>query len=124
MIVGVSIGRGFDNLSEIYKVLDQIKPSEVCSLKNAQIKNYCKDRGISFEEIEINWGPIGAKNVKINNYGKPYNADAPQEAAQKIVDYVDQIIEFGGGDYSIRKIGKDKIVKVDSLVSLEKKYKF
>lgn len=124
MIVGVSIGRGFDNLSEIYKVLDQIKPSEICSLKNAQIKNYCKDRGISFEEIEINWGPVGAKNVKVNNYGKPYNADAPQEAAQKIVDYVDQIIEFGGGDYSIRKIGKNKIVKVDSLVSLEKKYKF
>jgi hypothetical protein len=124
MIVGISIGRGFDNLTEIYKVLDEIKPSEVCTLKNAQIKAYCKDRGISYEEVEIDWSPIGSKNVKLNNYGKPYNADAPQEAAQKIVDYVDQIIEFGGGDYSIRKLGKDKVVKVDSLVSLEKKYKF
>jgi hypothetical protein len=124
MIVGVSIGRGFDNLSEIYKVLDEIKPSEVCALKNAQLKSYCKDRGISYEEIVIDWSPVGAKNIKLNNYGKPYNVDAPQEAAQRIVDYVDQIIEFGGGDYSIRKLGKDKVVKIDSLVSLEKKYKF
>lgn len=124
MIVGVSIGRGFDNIAEIYKVLDEIKPSEVCALKNQHLKSYCKDRGISFQEIQINWAPLGSKNIKLNNFGKPYNADAPQEAAQKIVDYSEQIIEFGGGDYSVRKLGKDKVVKVDSLVSLEKKYKF
>ena len=80
---------------------------------------------ISFEEINIDWANIvGAKNIKHNNYGKPYNADAPAEAAQKLVDYVDEIVEFGGGDYSISKLGKSKIVKKDSVVGLEKKYKF
>ena len=125
MKLGISIGRGFDNISEIYKVLDTMKPTEVCSLKNDKIKHYCKDRHISFEEITINWSNIvGAKNIKHNNYGKPYNADAPAEAAQKLVDYVDEIVEFGGGDYSISKLGKSKIVKKDSVVGLEKKYKF
>lgn len=125
MIVGISIGRGFDNISEVYKVLDALKPTEVCSLKNDKIKIYCKDRHISYEEISIDWGNIiGAKNIKHNNYGKPYNADAPAEAAQKLVDYVDQIVEFGGGDFSISKFGKSKIVKQDKMVNLEKKYKF
>jgi hypothetical protein len=125
MIVGISIGRGFDNISEIYKVLDAMKPTEVCSLKNDKIKTYCKDRHISYEEITIDWSNIiGAKNIKHNNYGKPYNADAPAEAAQKLVDYVDEIVEFGGGDFSISKFGKSKIVKQDKMVNLEKKYKF
>ena len=125
MIVGISIGRGFDNISEEYKVIDALKPKEVCSLKNDKIKIYCKDRHISYEEISIDWGNIiGAKNIKHNNYGKPYNADAPAEAAQKLVDYVDQIVEFGGGDFSISKFGKSKIVKQDKMVNLEKKYKF
>lgn len=124
MIVGISIGRGFDNISEIYKVLDSIKPTEICALKNDKIKHYCKDRGICFQEIGIDWGNIvGATNIKINKFGKPFNADAPAEAAQKLVDYVDSIVEFGGGDYSISKLGKSKLLKKES-ISTEKKFKF
>lgn len=124
MIVGISIGRGFDNVSEIYKVLDSLKPTEICSIKNDKIKHYCKDRNISFEEIRIDWeNIIGAKNIKTNKFGKPFNADAPAEAAKKLVDYVDHIVEFGGGDYSISKLGKSKLLKKES-ISTEKKFKF
>ena len=124
MILGISIGRGFDNISEIYKVLDSIKPTEVCTLTNDKIKHYCKDRGICFQEIKIEWGNIvGATNIKTNKFGKPFNADAPSEAAKKLVEYVDNIVEFGGGDYSISKLGKSKLLKKES-ISTEKKFKF
>ena len=111
MILGVSVGRGFDNYGELYKLLSAIEFSEIATIENALVTRFGKEANKSVQNVSVYWNDIrGCKNIKINNYGKEYNGDAMKEAIARLVEYYDKIIEFGGGAYSLGKIGKEKLV--------------
>jgi hypothetical protein len=131
MILGVSIGRGFDDYGLLYKQLSAIEFTEIASVSNVHVKRFCKEAGKPLQEIQVFWEDIrGCKNIKTNQYGKPYNGDAMKEAMIKLADYADKIIEFGGGAYGLPKSGKEKLIVpadfkgVHGAPELKKTYKF
>ena len=124
MILGISIGRGFDNYSELYDTVQAIKPKEICSYSLDIVRRYAKETYTPLQEFEIDWQDLrNATNVKKNKWGKLYDKDAPMKAATKIVEYCDKIVEFSGGDYHIRQIGKNKIISEEKTrAGVEKRY--
>lgn len=130
MILGVSVGRGFDDYGLLYKQLSAIKLDEIVSIKNDLVIRFAKESQKSFQEIPILWDDIrGCQNIKTNKFGKKYNGDAMKDAMKKMADYCDKIIEFGGGAYSLPKEGKDKIIVPADFASaghvpIKKLYKF
>ena len=111
MILGVSIGRAFDDYGQLHKQLSAIQFTELVSVPNALLKRYAKEEAKPYQEIEVFWKDIrGCKNIKEGKFG-PYNGDAMKEAMKKLVDYVDTIIELGGGAYNLPKEGKEKLIK-------------
>ena len=111
MILGVSIGRGFDDYGALYKLLSAIEFSEIATIPNVLVTRFGKESGKSVQDISVFWDDIrGCKNIKTNTYGKQYNGDAMKEAISRLVEYSDKIVEIGGGAYSLGKIGKEKLV--------------
>ena len=122
MILGVSVGKGFDDYGAVYSQLSSIDFTELCTVDNELVSRFAKESNSPCQVFSINWNDVrDAKNVKQNKWGKLYNADAPAEAAQKLVDYCDKIIEFAGGDYNISKLGKSKLLKQQEVIT-EKRY--
>lgn len=111
MILGVSIGRGFDDYGHLYKLLSAIEFTEIVTIPNKLVTRFGKEAGKPIQDITVFWDDIrGCKNIKTNSYGKQYNGDAMKEAMVRFVDYADKIVEIGGGAYSLGKIGKEKLV--------------
>ena len=111
MILGVSIGRGFDDYGALYKLLSAIEFSEIATIPNVLVTRFGKESGKSVQDISVFWDDIrGCKNIKTNTYGKQYNGDAMKEAIARLVEYSDKIVEIGGGSYSLPKAGKEKLV--------------
>lgn len=111
MILGVSIGRAFDDYGLLYKRLSAIQITEIASVPNDLLKRYCREVNKPLQEIEVFWKDIrGCKNIKEGKFG-PYNGDAMKEAIARLVDYSEVIIEFGGGAYNLPKEGKEKLIK-------------
>jgi hypothetical protein len=119
MILGVSIGRAFDDYGFLYKRLSAIQFTEIASVPNDLLKRFCKESNKPFQEIEVFWKDIrGCKNIKEGRFGK-YNGDAMKEAIARLVDYSEVIIEFGGGAYNLPKEGKEKLIKGGGFVKDE-----
>jgi hypothetical protein len=109
--LGVSIGRAFDDYGQLHRQLSAIEFTELVSVPNALLKRFAKEEGKAYQEIEVFWKDIrGCKNIKEGKFG-PYNGDAMKEAMKKLVDYVDTIIELGGGAYNLPKEGKEKLIQ-------------
>lgn len=127
MILGVSIGRAFDDYGYLHKQLSAIEFTELASPPNALLKQFAKEEGKCYQEIEVFWKDLrGCTNIKEGKFG-PYNGDAMKEAMKRLVDYVDTIIEFGGGAYNLPKEGKEKLIKGGAFQSGEapkKMFKF
>lgn len=116
MILGVSIGRAFDDYGLLYKRLSAIQITEIASVPNDLLKRYCREVNKPLQEIEVFWKDIrGCKNIKEGRFG-PYNGDAMKEAIARLVDYCEVIIEFGGGAYNLPKEGKEKLIKGSDFV--------
>ena len=131
MILGVSVGRGFDDYGALYKLLSAIEFSEIATIPNTLVTRFGKESGKSVQDISVFWDDIrGCKNIKTNSYGKQYNGDAMKEAIARLVEYSDKIVEIGGGSYSLPKAGKEKLVcgadfkGVAGAPVLKKVYKF
>jgi len=111
MILGVSIGRAFDDYGYLYKQLSAIEFTELVSVPSPLLTRFAKEANKPFQELEVFWKDLrGCKNIKEGKFG-PYNGDAMKEAIKRMVDYADSIIEFGGGAYNLPKEGKEKLVK-------------
>lgn len=127
MKLGVSISSDFDDYGYLYKTLDAnlLRVVEIASFPNELVRRFCKEINFPYQEFQIFWNdPDNKKNTKVNKFGRPYNPDAPKDAAKKLVAYCDSIIEIGSGDYHINMLGKNKLIKSSASNSLEKRYKF
>ena len=111
MILGVSIGRTFDDYGFLHKQLSAIEFTEIASVPHALLKRYAQEERKCYQEIEVFWKDLrGCTNVKEGKWG-PYNGDALKEAAQRFAQYSDQILEISGGFYRIPKEYKHKIIE-------------
>ena len=111
MILGVSIGRAFDDYGLLHKQLSAIEFDEIASTPNKHLARFAKEERKRLQEIEVFWKDLrGCTNIKEGKFG-PYNGDAMKEAIKRLVDYCDTIIEFGGGAYNLPREGKDKLIK-------------
>jgi hypothetical protein len=111
MILGVSVGRGFDDYGFLHKQLSALECTEIVSIAHALVKRFCKETNKPYQEIPVYWDDIrGCDNIKTNKFGKKYNGDAMKDAMKRFDDYVEKIIEFGGGAYALPKGAKEKLI--------------
>ena len=111
MILGVSIGRKFDDYGFLHKQLSALGFDEIVSISNPLLVRFCKEEGKPLQEIKVFWDDIrDCDNIKTNAFGKKYNGNAMKEAMARVCDYADKIIEFGGGAYALPKNAKEKLL--------------
>lgn len=134
MIVAISIDREFKDYKEFERVLRKIEKmedfSEFVAVNNDLLKKYVGQFTPPVQYFQIEWNNVeGKQNIKTNKFDKPYNADAPMEAASKIAKYATHIVSFGRGDYCLNREAQSKgLVKLDGAESKNsgdgpKKYK-
>ena len=128
MRLAVSLPGDFSDYELLCTVLNNIEFDEIVTIKNPLIEQYKKEFNRAIQTFDIKWDDInGATNIKQSKFGKMYNADAPEVAAQKVVDYSTHIVEFDNGDFNINKLAKKKgltQVQGPPKQKIVKRYKF
>ena len=134
MIIAISLDREFDNYSEFFGVLTSLAAEkdfkEFCGVESSILTRFKQETRKPVQSFKINWGvskDTPKDNIKMNKAGKPYDSAGPLNAAKKVVDYATHVVEFGKGDYTINKLGKDKLIRVSpdkKVVAINKKYNF
>jgi hypothetical protein len=134
MIVAISIDREFDNYTEFYTSLIDIASTagfkEFCGLDSPILSRFITEAKKPTQTFSIDWGVSKStpqEFVKLNKNNKPYNSQAPFDAAKKVVAYATHVVEFGKGDFNINKLAKNNlhVVRADAKVSAAaKRYKF
>lgn len=124
MKLAVSIDKNFSNYKELRETLSKIPFTELVGFSHPLLETFSKEENKPLQKFDIDWNNIeGAANVKQSAYGKKYNADAPAEAANKVVKYATHLIIFGHGDYNITKLGQSAGLE-EVAVEKKKRYKF
>lgn len=131
MIIVISIDRDFSNYDFLKKYITFIKQNydvkEFRAVTNNLLQQFNKRNSNLITLYTIDWGDLSCGRITKNNYGKEYNADAPQITAQKVVDGASHFAVIGKGDYFINKLAKEDleevIIDMDNLDS-KKIYKF
>lgn len=109
MRLAISISSEFNDYTLFSDILNSIEFDEIVCLKHPIIEQYKKEYNKAVQTFDIKWDEIdGAQNIKQNRFGKMYNADAPDLAAQKVTEYATHVITFGNGDYGINRWAKTK----------------
>ncbi len=131
MRLALSLQKTFSDYGKLCVLLNTCEEfTELVSLNSELVARYAKEFNKSVQFFKIDWGNIiGATNVKENKFGKPYNADAPLDAAKQVVGYADAYIQLGDGDYNINKLAKAAKLKeikteVETKSQSNKRYKF
>lgn len=129
--LALSIGKNFSDYGKLSEILNMQEFDELVSLTNKDVERYGKEFNKPIQFFKIDWGNIiGATNIKENKFGKPYNADAPLDAAHQVIGYADAYIQLGDGDHNINKLAKVAKLKeikttvVESKAQSTKRYKF
>ncbi len=131
MIIVISIDRDFSNYDFLKKCISSIKQNydvkEFRAITNNLLQQFNKKNSNLITLYNIDWNDLSCGTVKQNNYGKQYNADAPQIAAQTVIDGASHFATIGKGDYFINKLAKEDleevIIDIENLDS-KKIYKF
>ena len=94
MIVAISIDREFDNYTEFYTSLVDISTAsgfkEFCGLESPILSRFITEAKKPVQTFKIDWGVSKStpqEFVKMNKNNKPYNSQAPFDAAKKVVAY-------------------------------------
>jgi len=130
--VALSIDREFEDYAELRSTLEEVAKTEgfikFVSLDHKMAAKFAASSKIGVEIIPIIWDATeGSKNLKPNKFGKMYDADAPLDAAKKVVASSTHILELGRGDFNISRLSKDilETIEVDKSTSdTSKRYKF
>jgi hypothetical protein len=127
MRIAISLPKGYDQYENMCVAINAQQFDELVAIKNHLLERYKQEFNKPIQFFDIDWNNIvGSKNVKSNRFGKMYNADAPETAAKKVVDYATHIMEFAEGDYNINKLAKAKglpFLQVEK-DKINKRYKF
>lgn len=131
MRLAISLDQKFSNYGKLCEILNSVEFDELVSLTNKDVERYGKEFNKPIQFFKIDWGNIiGATNIKENKFGKPYNADAPLDAAHQVIGYADAYIQLGDGDHNINKLAKVaklkeiKTTAIESKAQPTKRYKF
>lgn len=119
----VSIGREFENYDLLEKTLKSTEFDVLLGIDHPFLKTYCTQNSVSHNITPIAWSDTkNATNIKTNKWDKPYNADAPQIAAEKAVQHGTHILKFGIGDYNLNKAAQT--AGLQELETKTKRYRF
>lgn len=125
MKLAVSIKKEFDDYGALYKLLSEIDFTELVGVKNSLLTRYAKDAYKPLQEIDIRWNDIhNCTNVRMNSFGKPYNANAVKDAFEEVFEYADKILEIDGGAYQVPEEYKHKLINKQKEKTKEKRFKF
>lgn len=108
IILCVSIENSFDDYGMLCDILNNVTFNELASVEHKLLTRYSKENNKPYQEFKINWGDLTAKDavIKNNKFGKPYNYNAPNDAASKCVDYSTHIIKLGKGNFNLNKLSE------------------
>lgn len=135
-IVALSVEYDYKNYKDFSSILQKAEKlddfSEFAGFQEKLLSDYKNEYRSPIQFFKIDWGNIiGSKNIKENKFGKPYNADAPLDAAKQIVKYATHVLKIGKGNYHINKLAEEKglpEIKIEQSLKQEekksKKYKF
>lgn len=114
IILCVSIDSTFDDYGYLCDKLNSIQFNKLTCTTNKLVSRYAKEFNKPLQEFQINWGDLTAPNaiIKKNKFGKPYNYNAPADAASKVVAYATHVINFGKGEYNISKLASGNLVEI------------
>ena len=123
MKLAVSIDKNYSNYQELAETLNKIEFTELVGISHPLLETYRKETNAPIQTFDIKWNEMDdATNIKESAFGKKYNADAPLQAATKVVQYATHLIVFGHGDYNVNKLGQESLEQI--IRETKKRYKF